>query len=356
MRSFLTPIFKDNINLYKGIMTGILRVSKESIFSGLNNLSVCGISDEKFSTKFGFTNEEVEKMLKHFDMDSGKEEVKTWYNGYIFGKTEIYNPWSIINYVYKGEIGPYWVNTSSNGIIVELIKKYQFQIREKLEKLISGGTIEVQLNENIVFPEIMKREDTLWNFLYNSGYLKCIKKELRINKIYGELQIPNLEILSIFQDSIMSIIEIDITSEAFSLLHSLVEGKIQEFEKRLQDTVINIMSVYDVRKDTRELTYHAFVLGLVSFLTGPYKIRSNRESGFGRYDIAIIPIDKEKLGFVMEFKMVTEGKTREEMLEEATQQVKENRYNQELKDEGIQNIKQLAIIFEGKDVTVHEIT
>ncbi|SHH37850.1 AAA family ATPase [Tepidibacter thalassicus] len=357
MRIFLSAVLKDNEYLQKGVLTGILRVAKESIFSGLNNLKVCTILKNHYSDKFGFLENEVKEILKYYNIESEMDEVRKWYNGYIFGKNVIYNPWSILNYVDNYEKGyrPYWVNTSSNDLVKIILTKSGEFIKKDLEDLIKGKDIVKTINEDIVMKDIDKSSENVWSFLLFSGYLKVVNEEFKRGKTYCNLKIPNLEVAYLYEEIIMSWFDESINNDKFNImLKSLVNGDIKTFSKILKEFVLSSISYFDTGGNESEKVYHAFVLGMLVALCDDYEVKSNRESGYGRYDVALIPKDKSKIGIIMEFKKV--DKDDKENLEIAAQnainQIKNKNYKLDLLDRGIKNIIELGIAFEGKDVLV----
>ncbi|AKA67821.1 AAA family ATPase [Clostridium scatologenes] len=357
MRNFLSGGLKDNIYLEKAILTGILRVAKESIFSGLNNLSVNTIINKKYSSSFGFLENEVENILKYFKVESKLSEIKNWYNGYVFGENIIYNPWSILNYVKKWDEGfqPYWINTSSNDLVKSLITKGGQQLKSELEDLIQDKSITKEINENIEMKEIDKSTENVWSFLLLSGYLKTVKKTRKPDgRLVCELAIPNIEVKYLYNEIIMSWLKESVNNDEFNLmLNSLTNGDIENFEDIFADYVVKSFSYFDIG-DESENFYHAFVLGILVALNNKYRVKSNRESGYGRYDIMIIPKDIGKNGIIIEFKKV--NKRRKETLntaaENALAQIKTMNYRQELIELRVKNIIELGIAFEGKDVFV----
>jgi len=364
MRNLLSGAFKDNSNLYKGIITGILRVSKESIFSGLNNLSVYSILDEEFSDKFGFTEPEVKDILTDFEIETDYSEIKKWYDGYKFGEvTKIYNPWSILNFVVsKNEkFKTFWTNTSSNELIKnEIKKKNADNIRQELMKLINNEVIVKDIEENFVFTDLDTPKEILWTLLVYSGYLTTRKNISR--KEYGIL-IPNYEIKTVFQDTIVEWIETDIKiikSLLQNTANYLISNKINEFEKGFKQIIGDTFSYYDTAKNN-EYIYHSYILGLLAIIGDDYIIKSNKESGEGRYDIMLIPHDKSKNGVVIEIKQI-EKQHNDEINEvffkrinteiiSATDQINRNKYYKELIDNKIEEnrIVKIPIVFAGKE-------
>lgn len=358
MRNFLSGGVKDNEYLEKAVMTGILRVAKESIFSGLNNLSVYGILKNKYSSYFGFLEVEIEDIFKYYEVEFKLDEVKSWYNGYVFGENVIYNPWSILNYVnnYEEGLQPYWINTSSNDLVKSLITKGGQQLKNELEDLIQDKSITKDINENIEMKEIDKSTENAWSFLLLSGYLKTVKKTRKLDgRLVCELAIPNIEVKYLYNEIIMSWFRESVNNDEFNLmLKSLINGDIKTFGKILEKFVLSSVSYFDIGGQESEKVYHAFVLGMLIALSEYYEVKSNRESGYGRYDVMIIPKDKNKIGIIMEFKKV--DRDDEEDLKkaaaEALKQIRERKYKQELIAREIKNIIEIGIAFEGKDVMV----
>ena len=353
MRNLLSGALKDNSHLEKGVLTGILRVAKESIFSGLNNLEVCSLLGSKFSHSFGLLEHEVERMLLDYGTQLDIDEVKSWYNGYVFGDTVIYNPWSILHVTDKWQEGmqPYWVNTSSNDLIRQIISRSGASVKQDLETLLLGGSIEKAVDDNVVFGEIENSPNSIWSFLLMSGYLKIVSKERREKKLYGQLQIPNLEVEYLFEEIVLGWFNQSIHNDNYQMmLNGLVNGDLETFEAIFRDFVMKSFSYFDTAQEQSEKVYHAFVLGLLLGLSDAYEVKSNRESGYGRYDVMLIPKDPTKLGIVIEFKKA--GALKKESLEEAAvdalAQIEQMKYTQELADRGITNVIQLGIAFQGK--------
>ena len=360
MRNLLSGAFKDNIYLEKAMITGILRVAKESIFSGLNNLKVASILSYDFSDKFGFTEKEVENLARIYNAKEGIEDIKSWYNGYYFGDEVIYNPWSILNYLANQREGlkAHWVNTSSNDLVNVLLSRGNFQVKQELESLIRGEAIEKVVDENIVMADIEKSTDYLWSFLLFTGYLKSSFSEKRGLKDYYKLSIPNLEVASLYHKIVERWYEDTITQDNYSMmLKALVSGDIESFEEIFRDYARNSLSYFDVSGDESEKVYHAFVIGMLIALSDNYEVLSNRESGYGRYDVCIIPRDVSKLGIIIEFKRVMSSneKTMETVASEALKQIEDKNYAQSLEYKGIENILKLAIVFKGKEVFIKSV-
>jgi len=359
MRNCLSGGLKDTDQyLEKGIITGIMRIAKESIFSGLNNTGVYTLLSEEFDDKFGFTENEVETLLKEFDLLHRYKQVQEWYNGYRFGNQILYNPWSIINFLGsdKKELKPYWINTSDNTIVESFLSKEGKELKEELEQLIRGETIEKAIEENIVLKDIYTDEDLLWSFLLMGGYLKQTANRIDTStgKVFYTLAIPNLEVRSTYSRIISRYFSTKIENRKLEImLKALLEGDIDVFEEIFSDLVVKSMSFFDITVEA-EKVYHAFVMGLLLWLSPEYLIESNRESGFGRYDIMIIPKDADKLGFIIEFKKTRKKETLENAVKSALKQIENQKYETELHQRGINNYKKLAIVFKGKEVIIKE--
>jgi len=361
MRNLMSGAFKDNSYLYKGVITGILRISRESIFSGLNNLSVHTITDYDFSDKFGFTENEVKQILSDFELSEKYELVKKWYNGYTFGETtDIYNPWSILNYVTRHREGfkTYWVNTSSDELIKERLNEQGADnTRKQLLKLVNNETIEKEIDENFVFPDMDKEKELLWTLLTFSGYLTAISKRGMNN---FTLRIPNYEIKFVFVNIILKWLSVDVKVRKTLLeetTNHLINNEITEFEQGFKEIMGDTFSYFDTATSP-EYVYQSYVLGLLAIIGDDYIIKSNRESGDGRYDIMLIPQDKTKYGIVIEIKQMNKIDSEKEedrknrinaKIIEAANQIENNKYYKELLEHKIANIIKLPIVFVGKE-------
>ncbi len=361
MRNFLNGGLKDKDQyLEKGVVTGIMRIAKESIFSGFNNPGVYTLLAEDFNDHFGFTEAEVKNMLEDFDVLDMLEQVQLWYNGYRFGNKVIYNPWSIINFLRskEKELVPYWINTSDNEIVNSLLSKGGLALREELEQLIRGESIEKAIDENIVLKDIKTDDNSLWGFLLMGGYLKSTAKrwDPASATFYYTLSIPNEEVKTIYTRIIQRYFMDKIENKKLQImLKALIEGDIPIFEKMLKQIVLAVFSYHDFGNEP-ERVYHALVAGLLIWITNTHEVKSNRESGYGRYDIMIIPKDLAKIGYVIEFKSVDPelNETVANATAAAFKQIEAKQYESELKERGITHIKKLAIAFSGKDVFVKE--
>ncbi|MCL6586111.1 MAG: ATP-binding protein [Anoxybacillus sp.] len=354
MRNFFSAGLKDNVYLEKAVLTGVLRIAKESVFSGLNNLETYSILKSKYSQYFGFVETEVEQLLAYYGLEQKMDDIRTWYNGYTFGTHVIYNPWSILHFVKDPRAGfrTYWVNTAENGLLRTLFAKANTTIKKELEQLIKGETIIQPIDEMIVMPEVEQTETNIWNFLLFTGYLRAARQEID-GSLRVHLQIPNIEVLTLFKQIILSWFQVR-TADTFSLLlKSLTTGDIESFEDALSDLIEQTISYFDVGEESEKF-YHALVLGMLVSLEKEYTIKSNRESGYGRYDIMLIPKQPTKYGIVIEFKSV--NKRKKETLEKAAlaavQQIRAKQYKKELTSLGIANILEIGIAFDGKKVCV----
>ena len=367
-RSLFNSTFKTNPYLERAIMTGITRVSKESIFSDLNNLVVVTTTSNQYETAFGFTEEEVFNSLDEQGLSDKKDIVKTWYDGFTFGdKKDIYNPWSIINFLKFKSLKTYWADSSSNGLINSLVQKGSPYIKTMIENLISGEKINVIVDEQIVFSELDYSEDAVWSLMLASGYLKVVSSEelnlIRESDNEYELALTNREILFMFRKMILRWFS-PAKHETNEFIRALISGDIESMNEYMNDVALNTFSSFDSgkKKSNRkapENFYHGFVLGLMVDQTENYIITSNRESGYGRYDIMLEPIDKtnEKYpGIVIEFKVINPRKenTLEETVAAALKQIEEKNYDAELVKRGVkeENIHHYGFAFRGKEVLI----
>jgi hypothetical protein len=357
VRNLMSESFKDNSNIEKAIITGIMRIAKESIFSGLNNLKVSSVISEAYSDKFGFTEEETKNFLDDVGIDYKMEEVSDWYNGYVFGKTVIYNPWSIINYAdsFVDDFKPYWVNTSSSDLIRDILTRADITVKEDMEVIITGGELVKTVYEDTVLSDIENNGDTVWSFLLFSGYLKAVETWREGEYTKCKLKIPNREVKYVFKEIIQYWINSGTQERNYKLmLKSLTTGDVKTFGKVLRDMVEKSLSYFDIGGKEPEKFYHAFVLGMMMTLTGRYQVKSNRESGYGRYDVMLIPNNKQNKGCILEFKKVEkdENETLKTACEAALKQIEQKGYKSELESQGIMDVIEVGIAFEGKSVMV----
>jgi len=351
-KTFYGTTFKDNQYLQKTVLTGVSRVAKESIFSGANNFDVYTVLDDEFSDDFGITEKEMDKIIEDFEVQDGKEEIKKWYDGYIIGHTEgIYNPWSILNYLKNKELKPYWVNTSSNDLI-KLILKNSATVKEKIEQLLRDEEIEVPINLETVIVGIEQNEENIWGLLLGTGYLKVTGVVDLAMGVY-KVKIPNYEIKFLFQNIIRDWFNDKVIGNNLNtILKDLVTLKLDEFEQKFKVLVRQMFSFMDVGENTAENFYHAFVLGMLVGLKDSYYVNSNRESGYGRYDIMLEPKDKNGNSFIMEFKVYREEKEKDinDTIENAKKQIEERKYEENLQEKGFTNITKMVFAFKGKEV------
>lgn len=356
MRNFFSGAFKDNRNLSFGFLTGILRIAQESIFSGLNNLTVNSVMDDEYDKFFGFTHPEVKAMLEYYGVADKETELKDWYDGYLFGNTEIYNPWSVINYISRGCIPQaYWVNTGKNEVLEDVLSVATDDITEKLHSLLLGEKVVARIDQNVVYRSLAEEPANIYSLLLVAGYLKTPKKKLQEDGSYlCEVSIPNREITAVYKSEILShLLQIGAITRttANMVAESLYLNDIPKLQKAITEYMDKSISFYDAGA---EGFYHGLTLGLVVLLDTQYKVKSNRESGDGRYDISLIPREKKYPGIIMELKWKSGLGTEEleNLSKEALNQIDDKRYDLELKEDGIDNVIKLGIAFSGKKVDI----
>ena len=352
---FYSSALKTNDSLKYGILTGITRIIKEGIFSGLNNLKVDTILNKKYSEYFGLLENEVIKMLDYFEMKYKIEEVKEWYNGYIFGDKRVYNPWSIINYVDNGEIKAYWANVSGNTLLENMLDQAGEDVYTDLKRFTDGESIEKYISDGTTIKSLLSNDDEIWQLFLYSGYLTKAKEQIEIDEtseytnIYN-LKIPNKEIRKYFGNMFLNRF-FGTELKTSILIKALESGDIKKFEKTLGEIMVNMLSHFDLDSEMEKI-YQVFMIGLVGFLMGKYEIISNNESGYGRYDLAMIPIKSNEKAYLMEFKISKTEKGMTLKAEEALKQIDEKKYDTRLKARGIKNILKIGIAFYGKKVKV----
>ena len=352
---FYSSALKTNDSLKYGILTGITRIIKEGIFSGLNNLKVDTILNKKYSEYFGLLESEVIKMLDYFEMKYKIEEVKEWYNGYIFGDKRVYNPWSIINYVDNGEIKAYWANVSGNTLLENMLDQAGEDVYTDLKRFTDGESIEKYISDGTTIKSLLSNDDEIWQLFLYSGYLTKAKEQIEIDgtseytNIYN-LKIPNKEIRKYFGNMFLNRF-FGTELKTSILIKALESGDIKKFEKTLGEIMVNMLSHFDLDSEMEKI-YQVFMIGLVGFLMGKYEIISNSESGYGRYDLAMIPIKSNEKAYLMEFKISKTEKGMTLKAEEALKQIDEKKYDMRLKARGIKNILKIGIAFYGKKVKV----
>ena len=343
-RNFFSIALKTNPYLKTAVLTGIVQVAKEGIFSGLNNVITYNILKDKFETFFGLSEEEVEEALKYFKMEYQIEEVKKWYDGYKFGEKEIYNPWSILNYLRTKELRAYWVNTSDNALIYENLSVANMDVFNCLEKLFEGKEIKKEISPFFTFEEL-ERYNGIWQLMVYNGYLK-LNKKLEDDEYL--LTIPNYEIQTFFKKGFID--KYLIGSNYFNpIMRTLLEGNIDEFGRMLEEIFLINTSFHDLKAES---VYHTFLLGMLIWLRDKYEVKSNGERGQGRYDILLLPLDKKKPAFVFEFKVSKTIKGLESKAEEALNQIKEKQYDVGIKESGIDKIYRIGLAFKGKKVKI----
>ena len=340
---FYSEALKTNPYLKMGVMTGIIRVIKAGIFSDLNNLRVYSILSKQYSDFFGFTQNEVENALEDFNIKYELPDVKIWYDGYKFGNSEVYNPWSILNFLEDRELEAYWVGTSNNFLINDILKNTNSEINDSLEKLFNGERIEEIITGNSDLSSLLSYHK-IWELLLFSGYLTIDKKIDR--KLYS-LRIPNKEINELFKGEF---IDVNFGESLFrNTMEALKRNKIDSFEKYLQNILLKSTSYYDT---SNEDFYHGLILGMTLYLDRNYYVTSNRESGFGRYDVIVEPKNRNNRGYILEFKVAKIEKDLEKVSKEAIEQIIDKKYDTQLKERGIKDITLLGIAFFGKILKV----
>ena len=347
IRSLFESALKTNPYLEKSVITGCLRISKESIFTGLNNLETDSVLHTRFGDFFGFTQEEVEGLLAYYDLSEQFEEVKKWYDGYLFNDFEIYNPWSILKYVndrkdHVTEFAlPYWSNTSSNSIVREMVGEADEMAKADLETLMAGGTIEKQVHEDITYGDIHQTQDNLWNFLFFTGYLKKVGERTVGNNLWLEMKIPNIEVATIYENSISYWFEQRMKeTDRSPLVHALETGDCEAAENFISEQLFQAISYYDYAENF----YHGFMAGLLVNIGG-YLVRSNRESGNGRPDIVMTESKFRGRAMILELKISDTIQGMEKKCEEALTQIEEQKYESPLEEDCFQPILKYAICF-----------
>lgn len=355
IRSLFESAFKTNGSLEFAIITGCLRISKESIFTGLNNLKVISILDEKYAEYFGFTQEEVRELCNYYGLSHKYDTVQEWYNGYTFGNVNVYNPWSVIQFIddmtENENCFPrsYWANTSSNTVVRKLIDMADDSVKSELENLIDGGTVEKPVHEDVTYGEVYECMDNLWNFMFFTGYFKKVDERMGEDDTrFLTLAIPNREVLYIFREKIMAWFNQKMKARDLTRLHTAFVNKdTQTLEEELTDILYETISSFD----ESENYYHGLVAGLLSGMKG-YRTKSNRESGKGRCDLFVKPVSRRKEAFIVEFKTTKKIKELEKKAEEALQQIADKKYALELEDDGYDIASSYGISFCGKDCCV----
>lgn len=351
LRSLFESALKTNENLEFAVMTGCLRISRESILTGLNNLKIMPITAEDYAVYFGFTPDEVEAMLRFYDLEMNLKTVQRWYDGYQFGSTEVYNPWSVINYVQSCRTNkdafarPYWSNTSSNSIVRTLVEKADLSVKQEIEALIEGKTITKPIHEDITYEDMDSTQDNLWNFLFFTGYLKKIREQQEGETIYMEMAIPNSEVRYIYKNTVLRWFEEKTDKKELSPLYeSILNGDTEKMAEILSENLMETISFYDYQ----ESYYHGFLAGMLKNI-GNYIVLSNRESGNGRPDIILKYPSVRGKAVIIEIKVSGTYQGLEEKCDEALRQIEEQKYEEALRQEGYQNIMKYGVAFYRKE-------
>lgn len=363
MRGLFNSTFKTNPYLERALLTGITRVSKESIFSDLNNLTVITTTSEQYADCFGFTETEVFDALEKYGMSDRQIEVQTWYDGFSFGnKKDIYNPWSITCFLKEKKLRPYWANTSSNQLVGKLVREGSAQIKMVMEDLLAGKSFQTEIDEEIIFEQLQRKKGAIWSLFLAGGYLKVVKSEFDISsgRYSYELALTNQEVKMLFEDMVEGWFS-DETVPYNDFLKAFLAKDLDYMNEYMNRVAEATFSTFDTGRNPSDDTnperfYHGFVLGLIVELAGKYRVTSNRESGFGRYDVMLEPLEKTKDAFVLEFKVFNprKEKTLEDTVANALQQINEKDYDCELLSRGVQkeNIFHYGFAFEGKKVLI----
>jgi len=345
-KTFYSTVLKDNNYLQMGVLTGIIRVIKAGIFSDLNNLSTYTILSDVYTDSYGLTEEEVEKSLKYYGIEQEISNVKDWYDGYKFGDSEVYNPWSILNFLQYKELRAYWVDTSGNDLINDVLKKITKNTIEALERLFNGEGLKQNISGTSDLSKLLS-EDELWELMLFSGYLTVEEKIDHKNYV---LRLPNKEIKELFRDTFLEKY-FGRGSKLLYLMEALTENRIDEYEERLQEILLTSVSYNDTKKGN-EAFYHGLIMGMGLYLEGEYITKSNIESGLGRYDFVIEPKNKTKRAFIMEFKATDSIENLEEISKEALRQIENKKYDVSLKQNGVKDITYMGIAFCGKEIKI----
>lgn len=353
IRSLFETALKSNPSLEFAVITGCLRISKESIFTGLNNLNVISIISSQYDEYFGFSQQEVNRLLHDYGCEDDKDLVKEWYDGYLFGSSQVYNPWSIINYLAESTAGrsfpkPYWPNTSSNSIVKELVEHAGMEVRLEIEHLMAGLTIEKQIHEDITYSDVRESEDNLWNFLFFTGYLKMVSSRMEGEVRYMTMAIPNAEVRYIYRNTVLAWFDHKLkTTDLTPLYRALDEGDTHGMETLLTELLSETISFYDYAENY----YHGFVAGILKG-NGMYQVKSNRESGTGRADLILQTPSARGRAFVIEIKVADSLNAMEKGCDDAIKQIEDRGYQRELIESGYKNIWLYGICFYKKDAAV----
>lgn len=357
MRNLLSGAFKDNSNLSYGLLTGILRVAKESIFSGLNNLKVNSILEDRYSEYFGFTKDEIRGIMEYYGRTDKYEEICKWYDGYRFGDTDIFNPWSVLNYMDENcSAKAYWQSTGDNSIIRQIVAEADDETADNLRKLMQGQMVSSYVDTSVIYPEIRNNPTTIYSFLLSAGYLKVVKKdELHDGNAICDIAIPNKEIFYVYEKEILSALTNVISqSTAIAIQQAIIRQDVPKLQDNLQKLLLNSISSFDY---AHENFYHGLILGICAIMNNLYRVDSNRESGHGRYDIQLRPYDKKMPGIIIELKVLKDGIAEacidtelEVSAKEALAQIERRQYVTAMKQEGITHFFKIGVSFYKKRV------
>ena len=345
-KTFYSSVLKDNSYLQMGVLTGIIRVIKAGIFSDLNNLSTYTILSDVYTDSYGLTEEEVEKSLKYYGIEQEISNVKDWYDGYKFGDSEVYNPWSILNFLQYKELRAYWVDTSGNDLIKDVLKKITKNTIEALERLFNGEGLKQNISGTSDLSKLLSEEE-LWELMLFSGYLTVEEKIDQDNYV---LRLPNKEVRTLYRKTFFEKY-FGRGSKLLYLMEALTENRIDEYEERLQEILLTSVSYNDTKKGN-EAFYHGLIMGMGLYLEGEYITKSNIESGLGRYDFVIEPKNKAKRAYIMEFKSTDNIEKLEEVSKEALEQIENKKYDVSLKQNGVKDITYMGIAFCGKQIKI----
>lgn len=351
LRQFLGSALKDNPDLDFAVLTGVLRVAKESIFSSLNNFEVCTVVGETYADVFGFTADEVTKMAKDMQMEDALPDIQCWYDGYRFGQQEIYNPWSVVNFFRNRELADYWVNTSGNVIIQALLNHDSREHDSTLLSLLHGETVTTAIREGVIYEDIERDNDTLFTMLLTTGYLTTIRKQRGISGLLCDLVIPNKEVRDVYRAEIIDRVKSGLSAAHLEkMMMDLLNGRTKAFSDGLSKYLRYYVSAFDAAN--KESFYHGLLLGMTALLVPEYAVDSNRESGLGRFDLAIFPKDTKKAGVIMEFKVADSESELEAKAAEALTQIESRQYITEFQKRGITTVWKYGIAFYGKKVSI----
>lgn len=355
IRSLFEAAFKTNASLAFAVITGCLRISKESIFTGMNNLEIVSILNRNYDEYFGFTEEEVKKICRDYKLEHKYELIKEWYNGYVFGNTNVYNPWSVIRFIkdlktYEDEFpSPYWANTSANSIVRKLVELADEDTKEEIEALIEGKTVEKPVHEDITYDEVYQSMDNLWNFMFFTGYFRKVSERMdNQDTLFLTFAIPNKEVKYIFRTKILTWFQEKVKQkDRLALFDALIRQDTETMESEIVDLLMETISF----NDAYESFYHGFLAGIFSGMKG-YIVKSNREGGRGRSDLFIKPVTRRKAAYVIEFKVAKNFGDMEQAARRALEQIEERQYADELHDDGYAEVIRYGMAFFGKDSLV----